>query len=234
MARKTKTYYSMDKKLIIANWKSHKTIDETRSFLESIREKFADINFSNKEVVLSPSFTSLMFCYDFIKNNSLPLKLCAQNVSSYPEGAYTGEINAKQIKEFADFVLIGHSERKRYLNENENDVESKIKEAKDAGLKVVQCIQDENSRLHKDADVIAFEPPNAISTFGVGDPDSPEDVTRVFSSLEGQLSGRRILYGGSVDKANVASYAQIKSCGGFLVGGASLNPDSFFTLLSSC
>lgn len=220
----------MDKKLVIGNWKSHKTIDETKSFLEEFREKVKDINFSNKEVILAPSFTSLMFCRDFINSNSLPLKLCAQNVSSYPEGAYTGEVSAKQIKEFADYVIIGHSERKRYLGENENDVESKIKEAKDTGLKVVQCIQDENSEIHKNADIVAYEPPNAISTFG-NTPETPEQIAQVFNKIKDKLNGRKLLYGGSVDKDNIASYEAIEFCGGFLIGGASLSSNSFIDLL---
>lgn len=220
----------MEKRLVIANWKSHKTTKEARDFLENFKEKLNSINFSNKEVVLAPSFVSLMLCREFIDNNSLPLKLCAQNVSSYPEGAYTGEVSAKQIKEFADYVIVGHSERKRYLNENENDVDSKIKEAKDQGLIVIQCIQDENSQIHDDADIVAYEPPNAISTFG-NTPETPEEIKKVFDSIKDRLNGRKLLYGGSVDKSNIKSYEEIEFCGGFLIGSASLTSQSFIDLL---
>lgn len=224
----------MDKKLIIANWKSHKTIGETKSFLEEFKDRIADIDLSDKEIILAPSFTSLSFCFDFIKSNSLPVKLCAQNVSSFPEGAYTGEINARQIKEFADYVIIGHSERKRYLNENENDVESKTKEAKDAGLTVIQCIQDENSEIHKNADVIAYEPPSAISTFDVGIAETPEQITKVFNDIKDRLGEKKLIYGGSVAENNIASYGAIEFCGGFLIGGASLLAESFINLLKKC
>lgn len=222
----------MDKKLFIANWKSHKTAGEALKFLEYVRDNITQINLSDKEIIIAPSFTLLPSCREFINSNSLPVKLSAQNVSSFQEGAYTGEVNAKQIREFADYVIVGHSERRKYMHENESDIDNKVRESKEAGIIVVQCIQDENSQLHKDTDIIAFEPPNAISTFGVGEAEDPKDMERVFASVADQLRGRKILYGGSVDSANIASYAQINSCGGFLVGGASLEPESFISLLT--
>jgi triosephosphate isomerase len=173
-----------------------------------------------------------MKCRYLVDRDSLPIKLAAQNVSPFPEGAYTGEVNAKQIREQCEYVIVGHSERKRYFHETEAEIENKIAQAKEAGLSIIQCIQDEKSQLHRDSDIIAFEPPNAISTFGVGEADSPEDIKRVFESVMEELSGRKILYGGSVDKTNVATYAKIDSCGGFLIGGASLEADSFIDLLS--
>lgn len=222
----------MDKKLVIANWKSHKTKEEAIKFFDYLRDNIAQIDLSNKEIIIAPPFTLLSKAKYLIDEYKLPVKLASQNVSSFPEGAYTGEISAKQIKEFAQYTIVGHSERKKYLHESETEIENKIKEAKDQGLSVVQCIQDENSQLHKNADVIAYEPPNAISTFGVGEADSPEEIDRVFKSVFDQLHGRKILYGGSVDKNNVLSFAQIQSCGGFLIGGASLDPEVFVTLLS--
>lgn len=222
----------MDKKIFIANWKSHKTVNETKDFLDGLKEGLKDIDLSNKEIILAPSYTALMMCGDYISKHSLPIKLSSQSLSSYPEGAYTGEVNAKQIKEFADYVIVGHSERKRYLNENENDIESKIKEAKDVGLKVIQCIQDENSELHKGSDIVAFEPPNAISTFGVGEPETPEHIMEVFNEIKDRLHDKILIYGGSVDAENIKSYAEIGSCKGFLIGSASLEVTSFLSLLS--
>lgn len=222
----------MDKKLFVANWKSHKNKQETLKFFERLKERISSVNLSNKEIVIAPSFTLLMKCRYLIDQDNLPIKLAAQNVSPFPEGAYTGEVNAKQVRELCEYVIVGHSERKKYFHESESEIENKIAQAKEAGLGVIQCIQDEKSRLHRDADIIAFEPPNSISTFGVGEADSPEDIGRVFESVKEELAGRRILYGGSVDKANVTTYAKIDNCGGFLIGGASLEADSFIDLLS--
>jgi len=222
----------MDKKIFIANWKSHKTKEEAIKFFEYLRDNIDSVDISNKEIIIAPPFTLLAKSRHLIDKYSLPVKLSSQNVSSFPEGAYTGEISAKQVREFAYYTIVGHSERKRYLHESESEIENKIKEAKEVGLVVIQCIQDENSQLHKDADIIAFEPPNAISTFGVGEADDPKDIERVFSKLSEELSGRTILYGGSVDEKNVKSYSQIQTCGGFLIGGASLEAESFIELLS--
>jgi triosephosphate isomerase len=222
----------MDKKLFVANWKSHKTKEEAIKFFEYLRDNISHIDLSNKEIIIAVPFTLLAKAKYLVDEFKLPVKLSSQNVSSFPEGAYTGEINAKQVREFADYTIVGHSERKRYFHESESDVENKIKEAKEVGLKVIQCIQDENSQLHKDSDILAFEPPNSISTFGVGEPDDPKDIEKVFSKLSEELSGRTILYGGSVDENNVKTYADISTCGGFLIGGASLDPMSFISLLS--
>lgn len=222
----------MDKKIYLANWKSHKTVAESYTFLESIKDKLRSANLDNKEIIIAPSFTALQVCKDAISKFSLPIRLSAQNISSFAEGAYTGEVNAKQIKEFADYVIIGHSERKRYFHESEGDVESKIKEAKDGGLIVVQCIQDKNSQIHNQADIIAYEPPNAISTFGVGEAENPEQIKHVFSEIKDTAKNRPLLYGGSVDSKNVGAYAQMESCSGFLIGGASLSVDPFIDLLS--
>lgn len=219
----------MDKKLYIANWKSHKTKQETVEFFDYLRENLKKIDLSDKEIIIAPPFTLLAKCHYLISEYKLPVKLAAQNVSSYPEGAYTGEINAKQIREFADFVIVGHSERRKYLHENENDIENKIREAKEAGLIVIQCIQDENSIIYKNADIIAYEPPSAI---GTGSPDDPSHVAKVFEKIKEEGYTSPVLYGGSVTPQNISDFLAIDTLSGFLIGGASLQAKSFISLLS--
>ena len=222
----------MDKKLYIANWKSNKTKNEAIEFFNYFKDHIGDVKLEDKEIIVAPPFTLLAKCRYLIDEYHLPIKLSAQNVSSFPEGAYTGEVNAKQIKEFAQYVIIGHSERKRYQHETESEIENKISEASDQGLIVVQCIQDQNSQIHRGASIIAYEPPSAISTFGVGEPESVDDIKKVFESVAERLAARPILYGGSVNKDTISQYNKIESCGGYLIGGASLKPDSFISLLS--
>ena len=159
----------------------------------------------------------------------LPIQLAAQNISSFPEGAYTGEINARQIKEFAQYVIVGHSERKKYLHESEMDIENKVREAKASDLQVIQCIQDEHSVIHEGVSVVAYEPPSAI---GSGNPDDPEHIKSVFSLVTEERSGLQLLYGGSVNKDSLKGFLDIEKLSGFLIGGASLEAESFLSLLT--
>lgn len=225
----TSGLFLMDRKLFVANWKSHKTKDEAYAFFESLKNDISQIDISGKEIVIAPPFTLLPLSFEFVKNNSLPVSLAAQNVSAFPQGAYTGEINARQVKEFATYVIIGHSERKKYMHETENDIENKVREAREQGLTVIQCIQDENDKVHHDVEIVAYEPPSAI---GTGNPDTPEHITEVFNVITQQNPSVRVLYGGSVDGNNVKSFLEIEKLGGFLVGGASLEAQSFMSLLS--
>lgn len=221
----------MEKKLIIANWKSNKTIEEAKEFLEVFKNELPNLDLSNKEIVIAPSYTILSTLNYFIHQDNLPISLSAQNVSPFPEGAYTGEVAARGIKEVAEYVIIGHSERKRYLHESESEILNKVDEAKKAGLKVVMCIQNEDSPIYDKADIIAYEPPSAISTFGIGKPEEPEDIDKVLSKVAQKAVGKKLIYGGSVKKENIVQYSKIISCSGFLVGGASLDAHNFISLL---
>lgn len=219
----------MDKKLLIGNWKSNKTKQEALDFFQAFKESISKVNLDSHEIVIAPPFTLLSVCREAIDRLELPISLASQNVSSFPAGAYTGEVNAKQVKEFAQYVIIGHSERHKYLKEDENDVANKIREAKAEGLITIQCIQDENSMVHDDVDVVAYEPPTSI---GSGNPDDPQHVQEVFIKVLGQSKALRILYGGSVNPSTYQQFLSIKKLGGFLIGGASLEADSFISLLS--
>lgn len=218
----------MDKKLFIANWKSHKTNQQTTDFLLYLKDNIHNRDLSDKEIIIAPPFTQLSFCKNFIEENSLPVKLSSQNVSSFPEGAYTGEINARQVKEYAQYAIVGHSERRKYLHESDSDIENKIREAKEFGLKIIQCIQDENSVIHSGAEIIAYEPPTAI---GTGNPDNPDHISEVFKTIAEHNPNKTLLYGGSVNSENIKSFLPIENLSGFLVGGASLDAKEFLALL---
>lgn len=219
----------MDKKIFIANWKSHKTKDEAIAFFEYLKDNISKLDPSSKEIVIAPPFTLLSKSRHLIDKYKLPIKLCAQNVSSFPEGAYTGEINAKQVKEFAEYVIVGHSERRKYLHEKDYDIENKVREADEVGLQVIQCVQDENSPVFKGAKIVAFEPPSAI---GSGNPDDPQHIAEVFEKIKKDYPQVNLLYGGSVAPENINQFLEIDNLSGFLIGGASLEPDSFISLLN--
>lgn len=219
----------MDTKYYIANWKSHKTKDEAIAFFEHLTANISESDIKNKEIVIAPPMTLLAKCRYLVDKNNLPVSLSAQNVSSFPEGAYTGEVNAKQVKEFAKYVIIGHSERRKYLHESEADIENKVREAHENGLTVIQCIQDENGVVHNGVEIVAYEPPSAI---GTGNPDTPEHIAQVFDVITSQNPSVKVLYGGSVNTDSIKSFLQIEKLGGFLIGGASLDAATFLSLLS--
>lgn len=224
-----KQSFYMDKKLFVANWKSHKTKEEAIKFFEFVRDNISHIDLTNKEIIVAPPFTLLAKARYLIDEYKLPIQLAAQNVSSFPEGAYTGEISAKQVKEFAQYVIVGHSERKKYLHESEMDIENKVRESMASDLKVIQCVQDENSVIHEGVKIVAYEPPSAI---GSGNPDDPEHIKSVFDSITEERSGLQLIYGGSVNKEFQKGFLDIENLSGFLIGGASLEAESFLSLLT--
>lgn len=218
----------MDKKLIIANWKSHKKISEAEEFIISISKDINRINLENKEIVIAPSYHLLYVCKNLIEKYNLPIELSAQDVSPFPQGAFTGEVSAAQIKDICKMTIIGHSERRELFSESDEILLKKVNEAKAIGLKMVYCIQNESQKIPTGVDTVAYEPPTAI---GTGAPDDPSHIERVFRIVKENFSGR-VLYGGSIEPDNVRNYIHIDACDGLLVGGASLDADSFISLLS--
>jgi len=218
------------KLLIVANWKSNKTIKESLEWLDEFNQKRDLINFENKEVILCPSFTALSSCYEYIKANNMLLSLGVQNVSKFEVGSYTGEVSARQVKEIADYAIIGHSERRENYQESEDDVTSKVEFCQKEGVKTIVCLQAEFTPIPEYADFVAYEPVFAI---GTGNPDSPENIEKVFKSLS-EKTVKSLLYGGSLNIQNVSNYKNIPLLSGFLVGSASLDPDNFSNLLQKC
>lgn len=219
----------MDKMLFVGNWKSHKSKQEGELFFHELAGKIASINLAVQDIVIAPPFTFLDQASRLIAERKLPVTLCGQNVSSFPEGAYTGEINARQLKEVAEFVIVGHSERRRYLHESETDIENKVRESKEAGLTVIQCIQNEYDRVFSGTEIVAYEPPSAI---GTGNVDTNENIEEVFAVVKKNNPHVRLMYGGSVAPTNIKALKEISNIGGFLIGGASLDVDSFLSLLN--
>ena len=218
----------MDKKIIIANWKSHKNTNDAENFINHVSQNVNRINLDNKKIIIAPSFQLLMTCKNLIKKFNLPISLSSQNVSGFGEGAYTGEVNALQVKEMAEYVIIGHSERREFLNENDEVLVKKVNEARKSNLKIIYCIQNSSQKIPNGVEIVAYEPPTAI---GSGNPDDPSHIESVFEEIKSKFGGK-ILYGGSVDTDNVRNFIYIKHCSGLLVGGASLEPESFISLIS--
>ena len=212
----------------IANWKLHKTVTEAQDFLNKLSTKLIDIQLDGKEIVVCPSFISLSSVASYIHNHKIPVSIGAQSISNFAVGAYTGEVCGSQIREFADYVIVGHSERRRFFGETNEIVEQKVKQAREAGLTVILCVQDENEQIPNDADILAFEPIYAI---GTGNPEDPGRIGEVFKLLR-EKTKAPLLYGGSVTPDNISDFKNIPLLSGFLVGGASLEADSFIRIIS--
>ncbi len=221
----------MTRNLIAANWKSHKSLEETTDFFNTLTQKKDSLITNQTDIVVCPPFSSLATAHKMSKDASLPIYLGAQNVSPFPEGAYTGEIASSQLKEIAEYVIIGHSERRSHFGETEELIEQKVLQAKNVGLQVILCVQDAHGIVYEGVDVVAYEP---VSAIGTGNPATPENVTEVLSSLQSNYPNVRLLYGGSVDTESIHTFLTIPHLKGFLVGGASLDPESFIQLIQAC
>lgn len=176
--------------------------------------------------VLCVPFTLLAPAAEVIQKNQLPIALGAQDVSPFGNGPYTGEISASMIKEFASYVLVGHSERRQYFDESAEELASQSLQAQSAGLTVIYCTSDASEILPKSIDIIAYEPLDAI---GTGIPEDPEVITSVCSTFRKQL-GKPVIYGGSVTDQTLTNIVNTHAIDGLLVGGASLDPERFSTI----
>lgn len=234
--------------VIAANWKMFKTTAETKEFLSAFKPLVNDVR--DVDIVIAPSFTSLSIAGELVKGT--PIKLAAQNMYCEKEGAYTGEISPGMLADCGcTHVIAGHSERRQLFGEGDALVNKKIKTALENGLDVIFCIGEtlEEREAGKTFDVIrrevesglegvsmdriivAYEPVWAIGTGKNATPQQAQEVHGFIRELISKRSDRagetRILYGGSVKPANIAELMSEHDIDGALVGGASLDPDSF-------
>ncbi len=216
---------------VVANWKSNKTESEAKTWISQISDLINQAsNLSNKEIIVCPSFIHLSLMKAFIEEHKLPIKLGTQNISPFDEGAYTGEINGKQIKGLAEYVLIGHSERRKYFAETQDLLKEKVKLANKWNLKTIFCADSEESLIPEGVSIVTYEPPTSISP---APPDTPENADKAAKTLKAKTSIDPILYGGNVTSENVSSFTQIDSISGVLVGRASLDAKEFYAIIQN-
>jgi len=215
------------KYLVVANWKCNPaTLSEAKKLFDSVGKGAKNIK--NAEVVICPPFVYL----PDIRHTKYNIRLGAQDCFWEEKGAFTGEISPKMLKNLGvEYVIIGHSERRRYLNETDKMVNKKLKLVLSLGLKPILCIENLN-QLKKDLKgmgiskkvIVAYEPVFAI---GTGKPCGVVMAKKMRSSI----NQPRVLYGGSVNSQNAKDYIKKGKFQGLLVGGASLNPTEFVALV---
>ncbi len=242
----------MRKPLIAGNWKMHKTNDEAEALAKGILNALSNEN--SVDVAICPPFTALERVAKVIDGSKIALG--AQNVFWEDEGAFTGEISPRMLISLGcKYVILGHSERRRYFKESDEEIRKKFLKVLDRELIPILCVGENledrkagktwevvNSQLTavlKDVTlngkemVIAYEPVWAI---GTGVSAKGEDALEVISSIRKRIkellgeeysSSTRILYGGSVKPDNIMEFMQYDEIDGALVGGASLKVESF-------
>lgn len=240
--------------LVAANWKMNPAdagdaLDLVRGIL-SVARGHAD----RVEVAIFPPFPWLLGVAEVLAESGV--KLGAQDCFWEPSGAYTGEVSPAMLKGWCDWVIVGHSERRIYLAETDEMVAKKAAAALGCELSVIVCVgelsehydagtsdevvtaqvkaalascsADDSARL-----VMAYEPVWAIGSGKSADPEHAYRTMRLIRRVVGELIGAgaarkvRVLYGGSVNAANVESYVELPLCDGVLVGGASLDAAEF-------
>jgi triosephosphate isomerase (TIM) len=216
-------------KYIVANWKMHHTIDSAHQFLTVAREALRLAK--SVEVIICPSFPLL----PSVRNELVgtPIKVGAQNLSTEEQGALTGEVSGVQLESLVDYVIVGHSERRRYFKETNHELAKKLERAWQHQITPILCFEKVED-LHilrplKGKVVLAYEP---ISAIGTGHPDTPGNAASIAKMAQQYLSqDLPVLYGGSVTPDNVKSFLQFREISGALVGGASLEAATFVNLV---
>jgi triosephosphate isomerase len=240
--------------LIAGNWKMNMTIEETITLIKAMQPGLQKV--LGVEKVICPPFVSLMAARGLTKSSTI--KLGAQNVFYEEKGAFTGEVSPSMLAGLCDYVIIGHSERRQYFGETNEIISKKIKAAVKAGLRPIFCVGEtleENEagqtrdvlgrQLMASSDrfyflggcVIAYEPVWAI---GTGKSASGDNANKTIGFIRQFISKQhgngiantvRILYGGSINAANIAEFMKKSDIDGALVGGASLKADEFVSIV---
>jgi triosephosphate isomerase len=247
----------MRKKLIVANWKMHKTAQEARDFVDSFIPQVYD--HQRDEIVLCPAFVAIPATVEALAD--APIGVGGQDIFWKKEGPYTGAVSAHMLRTAGcTHVILGHSERRQYFGETDDTVNRKLHAALAAGLKPIVCVGEvleereaglTDSILRRQCSiafrevsgpqahplVVAYEPVWAIGTGKTATPELAADAHRVIRAEAAQAFGidvaakMRILYGGSVKPENARALMSQDEIDGALVGGASLDPKSFAAIV---
>lgn len=249
----------MRKPIIAANWKMNKGPKETVDFLSTFTSKLDNLT-DDVDVVISPSFVSISAAVGALSPNS-DVSIAAQNISENDNGAFTGETSAMMLKElYVRYVIIGHSERRTIYGETDEVINLKIKQSRLSNLKPIFCIGEtleerDAGKLEevlrtqitnglvgvseKDMNeiTVAYEPVWAIGTGRTASAEQAQEAHAFVRSVIADLYSKelaekvRIQYGGSMKAANAAELLSQPDIDGGLVGGASLEPQSFLELV---
>lgn len=244
--------------IVIGNWKMKLGIPESRELASAIKK----INLKKAEVIICPSFVSLTEVAKIIKHSNIALG--AQDCFWEPQGSFTGEVSATYLKEAGcDFVILGHSERRKYQKETDEMVHRKVEMALSAGLVPIVCVGETFEQRHDGSKdytliqqttkalegvqlgpdqriIVAYEPVWVIGTGQAIEPEEAAMSQQVIRQVLFDLftpsvvkNNFSVIYGGSVDGSNASQLYKLKENDGFLVGGASQTADEFAEIIKN-
>jgi len=243
---------------IAGNWKMHKTVAEAERFIQELLPRVSSVE--GVDLAVCVPFTALGAMVDSARGSRV--EVFAQNMHEAQAGAYTGEVCAPMLVELdVRGVVLGHSERRQLFGETDRALAAKVPAAMDAGLVAILCVgETEQERENGDTErtlrhqvqeglerveserlgevVIAYEPIWAIGTGLVATPEQAQDAVAFVRALVGDRSREaaaevRVLYGGSVNAANASELLALPDVDGALVGGASLEAESFAAIVGA-
>jgi triosephosphate isomerase len=243
---------------VAGNWKMHKTIAEAEQFISALLPRVSSAD--AVDIAICPPFTALQAMVDSARGSRVAVY--AQNMHEADVGAFTGEVSAPMLDELdVDGVLLGHSERRQYFHETDQALQAKVVQALEAGLAPMLCVgETEEERERGDTErklrhqvleglekvdrarlpevSIAYEPIWAIGTGQVATPDVAQEACAFVRALVAHFDKAaaeqvRVLYGGSVKPDNAPELMAQADIDGFLVGGASLEADSFSAIVDA-
>ncbi len=245
--------------IVVANWKLNKTVGEAIRFASALKDAVSDVG--GVEIVVAPAFTALSSVSSALGESNV--HLAAQDVFWEDDGAFTGEISPAMLKDVScEYVIIGHSERRQFFGETNESANRKVKAVLSNDLKPILCVGEniedrEAGRTESvienhvrnglagippealPSTVIAYEPVWAIGTGVTATPDEAQNAQKSIRSLLSEMysadlaSGVRIQYGGSVKPDNILELIAQPDVDGALVGGASLEVETFAQIVIS-
>jgi triosephosphate isomerase len=243
---------------IAGNWKMHKTVAEAEEYIQALLPRVSSVD--GVDVAICVPFTDLQAMVDSTRGSRV--EVFAQNMHEATHGAYTGEVSAPMLTEIDTHgVVLGHSERRQYYNETDRALSHKLVTAFEHGLKPILCVgESEEERERGDTErklrhqvqeglerltpeqiaamTIAYEPIWAIGTGKVATPEQAQDACSFVRALVGDKAPDaaplvRVQYGGSVNPDNAAELLALPDIDGALVGGGSLDADSFAQIVAA-
>ncbi len=251
----------MRRNIVAGNWKMNKTFEEADDLLFNIADPLKDMNLDLTQVILCPPVLyAEMFTDIALENN---FSVGAQNCSNHSEGAYTGEISAAMLKSMdIDYCLVGHSERRKYFNEDSKMLAEKVDQLLENEISPIFCcgeaLEEREANNHFDVVgkqlyeglfhltaeeldnvIIAYEPVWAIGTGKTASPEQAQEMHAFIRNLIAKKYGQdiaddtSILYGGSCNAKNAKELFALKDVDGGLIGGASLKAEDFLAIIKS-